>query len=195
MNRREGDSVFDQLHKFLLIIRKASAGSSKSKCRAQNHRISNFLRRPYCFIHGIRNHRRQYRLSQFFTKLFKLFPVFCPFNTFTAGSQKFRLTLFQNAFFFKLHCQIQPGLSPNPRHNGIRAFMADNLRHIFQRQRFHIYFICNCQIRHNGCRVGIAQHNLVALLFQSKTCLCTCIIKFCRLANHNRAGTDDKYFI
>ena len=46
------------------------------------------------FIHRIRNDRWQYWLSQFFTKLFKPFSVFCPFNTFTAGSQKFHLTLF-----------------------------------------------------------------------------------------------------
>ena len=147
------------------------------------------------FLHRAGNHRGQHRLSKALTQLLKKFPILCLLNAFAGCAQQLYPALSENTLLFQLHGKIQSGLSANSGDDSIRALKADNLCHIFQRQRFHIDLIRNCRIRHNGCRIGVTEDDLIAFLLQGEAGLRACIVKFRCLSNDDGAGADNQYLL
>ena len=65
----------------------------------------------------------------------------------------------------QLHGKIQAGLSADAGDDGIRPLIADDAGNVFQRQRFHIDLIRNGRVCHDGGGIGIAEDDLISLLF------------------------------
>jgi putative ABC transport system permease protein len=67
---------------------------------------------------------------------------------------------------YELHRQIQAGLAADARDDRVRALLAQDTRHILQRQRLHVHLVRDGGIRHDRGRVGVDENDLVALLLQ-----------------------------
>lgn len=88
----------------------------------------------------------------------------CLFDAFPVNAQKLCAVFFQNAFVIQLHSQIQTCLSSKSCQHAVRTFLVQDLFQRFLRQRFHIYFIRDSFISHDGGRVAVDQDRFDAFL-------------------------------
>ena len=98
--------------------------------------------------------------------------------------------LFQPVLLGELHGNGQSGLSAQSGQQAVRFLFLDDSLYGFHRQRLQIDFVRQVFIRHDGGRVGVHQHRIDALLLQHPAGLGAGIVKFRRLADDNRSGTD-----
>ena len=61
-----------------------------------------------------------------------------------------------------------------------------------QRKRLDVNVVRHGVIRHDGRRVGVDEHDLDAVRFQSTARLSAGVVKFCRPTDDDRAGADDE---
>ena len=187
-------SASKKLRALTAVICKTAAGAAKSKCGTKHNGITYFLCRRKTFLHAFGNNGFQHRLSYFLTQLLEQLPVLGSLDTAAARTQKLHAALSQHAFLFKLHCKIKSCLPADTGYNGVGSLVADNLCKIFKSQRLHIDLVCNGSVCHNGCGIGVAEHDLIPLLFQGKARLRAGVVKLCRLPDNYGAGAYNKYF-
>ena len=192
MNRGQGQGVFHQFPELLLIVGKAAAGAAQGEGGAQHYRIADMLRRKQPFFHALGDLRGEHRLAQTLAQLLELLPVLRLLNAFAAGTQKLHLAFLQNALFLQLHGQVQAGLSADTGDDGVRAFIAQDLRDVFKGQRLHVHLVGDGGVGHDGGGVGVAEHYLVAFFFQGQAGLGPRVVEFRGLADDDGAGADHK---
>ena len=173
------------------IVGKSAARAAECKCRAQNHRIADALRRGKSFLHGGGNFGGADRFSDALAKLLEQLSVLGALDAFALGPEQFHAAFPQHALLFQLHGKIQTGLPAKPRDDGVRTFITDDFRYVFQRQRLHVNLVCHGRIRHNRCGIGVAEHDLVPLFLQREARLCSGVIEFRALPDHDGAASDD----
>jgi hypothetical protein len=100
----------------------------------------------------------------------------------------------QRAVAIQFHCGIERGLSAQSGQDRVRFFaFHDRLDH-FRRDRLDISAIGEFRIGHDGGRIRIHQHDLVAFFAQRLARLHAGIIKFAALPDHDWTGADEKNF-
>ena len=194
MNGGETEGIDADLLKFLLIVCKSASRASEGKCRAQYNGIADFLGGPFCMLQIIGDLGGNDRLPDGLAHLLEEFAVFGALNALAACAQKLNSALVQNAFALQLHCKVQACLTADAGDDRIRPFVTQDFSHVVKRQRFHVDFVGDRGVCHDRGRVGVDQHNLVALLLERQAGLCACIVKLRRLTDHNRSRADDKHF-
>jgi len=75
------------------------------------------------------------------------------------------MVFFENAHLRQLDSGIQRGLSAKGRQQGIGPFLLNDLGNEFRGDRFYIGGVCQLRIGHDGRRIGVDEHYLVAFLF------------------------------
>ena len=108
------------------------------------------------------------------------------------GSDEFHVVAVENTGFGQVNGQIQAGLTAYGRQQGVRAFPFNNFFKHRPGQRLNIGPVGKIGIGHNRGRIRVDQDDAVALLFERLAGLSARVIKFTRLADHNRAGTDQQ---
>ena len=192
MDGGQGQGVFHQLLKLLLVVGEAAAGAAQGEGGAQHHRVADMLRRQQALFHALGDLGGEHRLAQALAQLLELLPVLCLLDALAAGTQQLHLTFLQNALLLQLYSQIQPSLPADAGDDGVGPLIAQNLRDVFKGQGLHIHLVGNGGVGHNGGGVGVAEHHLVALFFQGQAGLGPCVVKFRGLADDDGAGADHK---
>lgn len=95
--------------------------------------------------------------------------------------------LLEHALLLELHRQIQAGLAADARDDRVRALLAQDTRHILQRQRLHVHLVRDGGIRHDRGRVGVDENDLVPLLLERQARLRAGIVKLSGLTDDDRA--------
>ncbi len=100
----------------------------------------------------------------------------------------------QETGLLQLHTEVQASLSSQGGKDAVGLFLSINdlLQNLYI-QGLDVDLICNVFISHDSRRVGIDQNNFHSLFLQGTACLCTCVVEFRGLADHNRTGTDTNY--
>ena len=193
-DRRERQRVFHQRQEFFLVVGEAAAGAAERERRAQHHRVADLFHNLEAFFNRACHFRREYRLAELFAQLLKKLPILRPFNGKRAGAEQLHAALLQDAFFVKLHGEIETRLPADARQDRVRALIADDLGDVFERQRLHIHLVRDGGVGHDGGGVGVAEDDLVPLLFERQARLRAGVVKFRRLPDDDRAGADDQHF-
>ena len=92
-------------------IGKATACTAKCKCRAKNNRKSYFFCSFKSVFKIFCNLTRKNRFAEAFTKLFEKLSVLRSFNSVKISTEYFNITFFKYAFFSKLNCKVEAGLT------------------------------------------------------------------------------------
>ena len=192
---RELECVEADFNQFLFVVCKATAGTAEGKCRTQHHGITNTVGSFLGLFNGVGDLGGNNRLTNGLAQLLEQLSVLSSLNGFTAGTQQLHTALFQDTLLLQLHSQIQTGLSADAGNDGIRALVANDLGNVFQGQRLHVDLVGNHRIGHDRSRVGVAQHDLIALFPQRQACLGACIVKFGGLSNDDGTRADDQNFL
>ena len=184
VDRTRFQSQLCELFIFVNIVRNTASPARKGKRGTDNQRKADLFGSLHRFIHivSILTFRKIH--ADFDHRLFKRLPVFTLLNRFGMRSQKFYTI--QHPFFIHCHRNIQCSLSTHGRQDGIDFLFFDNLvNHIFM-NRFNVRTVCKFRVCHNRCGIGVNQNNFVSQFFKCFCCLCSGIIKFTRLSDHNR---------
>ena len=88
---------------------------------------------------------------------------------------------------------VEPGLTAHRRQYGIRLFALDDFFYYPPVNRLYVDGVGHRRVGHDGGRVGINQYHPVVFLAQCLTGLCTGVVKFTSLADHNGPGPYDQY--
>ena len=132
--------------------------------------------------------------------------VFRLLDGFKAGADHFDVVFFENAGVGKIDGKVQRRLATDGRQQGKftramtiavshpLALAADDLLSVLRGQRLDISAISEFRIGHDGGRVGIHQHHLVALSLESLAGLGPRVIEFRRLPDHDRPGANHENF-
>ena len=195
MHGRDLQRVLDDLAQLVLIVGKAATGATQRECGANDHRIGDGVGRVDRLVHGGGDHAGQHRLAQLFAELLEQLAILSPLDGLGRRAQDFHLTLVQHALLGQLHGQRQSGLAAQSGHDGVGALIAQNLRHVLQRQRLHVHLVGDVRIRHDGGRVGVHENDLVSLLLQRQAGLRARVVKLRRLTDDDRAGANHQYFL
>ncbi len=102
-DRRKSESVCGDLVKFSFRTGNSAARSSKSKCRPNDNRIADNLRKLHSVIDILHNFRGNTRLADLLHCIFKSLPVLCLMYRQRVSAQKLDVMLVQKTAFRKLH--------------------------------------------------------------------------------------------
>ena len=195
VHRGKLQRVCHQCAEFRIACRKSAAGAAQGERRAQNHRVADLFRRRQSLLHRFCNLRGADRLADLLAQRLEQLAVLGFFDALAPGAEQLRPALAQNALLFQLHGKVQSRLPAQARNDRVRALVADDLCHVFQRQRLHVHLVRNARVGHDGCRVGVAEHHLVPLLLQRQARLRSRIVELRRLPDDNRTAPDDHDFL
>ncbi len=116
------------------------------------------------------------------------------------GADQDDVVFFQNAAVGKFDRQIERSLSAHGRQHGeTRArrhfpLDADNLFQIFKRERFDVGAVGNLRVGHDGRRIGVGQHHLIALRLERLASLRARVVKLRRLPDDDGPGAENQDF-
>ena len=195
MHRGEGERVLGDLQQLLLIVGKAAACAAERERRAQHHGIADVERCLAALVERVRRFGREHRLAQRLAQLLEFFAVLRARDALAPRAEYLNLALVQHALFLELHHEIQPRLPADAGHDCVRAFVADDARHVFGRERLHVHLVGNGGVGHDGRGVGVCQHDLIALLAQGKARLRARVVELGGLPDDDRAGADDQNLV
>ena len=87
---------------------------------------------------------------------------------------------------------VERGLPAHGRQQRVRALLLDDLGDDLRRDRLDIGGVGEIRIGHDRRRIGVDQHDPVALVLQRLAGLRAGIVEFAGLADDDRAGADDQ---
>src|SRR5699024_839930 len=96
----------------------------------------------------------------------------------------------KNACCCQLRTQVQSGLSAQVREQRVWTLLFNNLCQTVYIQRLDIGNISSFRICHDSSRVGVYQHNLIAELSKSFTCLSSRIVELTCLSDNDWTGAN-----
>ena len=195
VHRRERQGVAHQLAKLRLVVGKAAARAAQREGRAQHHRIADLRGDIDGLLHRVGNLRRKHRLAQRLAELLEQLAVLGLFDRLERRPEDLHLALLENALLGKLHGKVQARLPAQSRDDGVGTLVADDLRHVFQRQRLHVDLVGDMRVGHDGGGVRVGENHLVPLLLECQARLRTRIVELRGLSDHDRARPDDHYLL
>ena len=146
-------------------------------------------------LHIIHQRRRRNIQADFANGVLEPQAVFGHLDRAQRRANQFDAVFFQNAAFRQFHGKVQAGLPANGGQQRLRAFHGDDLFQIFLRQRLDVGAVGNFRVGHDRGRIGIHQHDFVALAAQRFARLRARIVEFAGLPDHDGAGADDHDFL
>ena len=182
------------VNQFVFVVSNTATSAAQGVSGANDQRIADLTTEFASSHDGFNDGTFRNRLVDFFHCFFEQFTVFATFNSGDLSAKKSYIVISENAFFFQCHCQVQTNLTTQGCKQGVRTFTFDDVFEEFNIYRFNIYAVCNVNVGHDGCRIGVYQYNFKAFFFQSTASLSTSIVKFCCLTDDDRTGTDNKNF-
>ena len=111
MDRRQVECVGTDLTQFVGSIGKTTAGAAQSKCRTQNHRVTDLISSSQCLVQRVGDLGGNNRLTDALAQLLEELTVLGFLNALGGGTQQLGLALLQNALFLQLHGQVQSSLT------------------------------------------------------------------------------------
>ena len=87
---------------------------------------------------------------------------------------------------------VQPGLAAQGRQHGVGLLDGDDLLDELRGDRLDVGAVGHLGVGHDRGRVGVDQHDLVALLAQGLARLGARVVELAGLADDDRAGADDQ---
>ena len=195
MHRREAEGVGRGLDELFLVVGEAAAGAAQRERGAQHHGIADFLSRLTGLVDGIGDAGGNDRLADLLAQLLEQLAVLGALDGAAVGAQQLDLALLQHALLLQLHGQIQARLTADARNDGVGTLIAQDARHVFQRQRLHVHLVGDGGVGHDGRGIGVHQNDLVALLLQREAGLSAGVVELGRLTDDDGAGADNHDFL
>ena len=191
MDRGEGEGVRGEVEQFGLVIGKAAARAAERKARTENDRVPDAFCRGDRLFDRVGDLGRDNGFADTFAEFLELLAVLGFFDALAAGAEQFDVALAEDALLFQLHREVQPCLSADARQDRVGALVANDLRDVLERQRFHVDLVGDRGVGHDGRGVGVDEDDFVPLFFEREARLRPGVVELRRLPDDDRSRTDD----
>ena len=175
------------------VFADTAAGTAHGESRAHNNGIADNIGKRHGGIQVLHHLGGNAGLVQLFHGILKQLAVLGTVNGVRLAGQQAHAAAVQKAAAGQFHGKVQAHLAAQIGQNGVRLFLFNNAFHNFGGQRLNINMIRNIRVRHDGGRVGVDQHGLNTLGFQSTAGLRAGVVKLGSLTDDDRAGTDNQH--
>jgi hypothetical protein len=108
------------------------------------------------------------------------------------GADHLHAVFFQNAHLLERQGAIERGLSPHGGQECVGALLLDDFCDDLRSDRLHIGGVGQIRVGHDRGRIGIDQHDPVALFTEGLAGLGSRIVELAGLADDDRTGADDE---
>ena len=191
---RKAQGVFRERTELPVVFREAPARAAEGEGGAQDHRIADGARLLIRLRHRRGDVAREGRLPRRRAELLEELAVLGALDRVEAGAEDFAPALPQHPLFGELHGEVEPRLAAEGRQERVGAFLADDARHKFQRERLDIDAVGDVGVGHDRRRVGVDEHDGVARLPQREAGLGARVVELGRLADDDRPRADYENF-
>ena len=121
----------------------------------------------------------------------KAFAIFCLVYRVLISADEFNTKFFEHAFANKIQGTVKRRLTAHSGQQCLWPLLLDDLGNGAPFNRFDVGGIRHRRVGHDGCWIGINQHNPITLVAQGLARLGAGIVKFARLANNNWPGAQN----
>ena len=177
------------------VIGHAAAGTAEGKARANNDRKTDLLAGCHNLFQGVDNSRFRHLETDLAHGVAEFLPSLGLADDLDIGGQQFHPIFFQHAHLGDLDRGVEAGLAAQGGQQGVGPLALDHLGHTFGGDRLDIGPVGQAGIGHDGRRIGIDQHHLVAFFLEGLDRLRPGIVELAGLADDDRPGADDEYFM
>ena len=150
---------------FVHIVNQAAARAAHGIGGTKHHRISQTVRDGQSFFHAVGNLTPGHFDSQRVHRILEFDPVLAPFNGVHLNADNLHIVFIQHACLAQLRAEVQAGLPAQVGKQGVGTLLGDDLFEALHIQRLNVGNIGGFRVGHDGGRVGIDQHDLIAELF------------------------------
>ena len=189
-DRAGGEAVPGDFLKVFQIVGDAAARAAEREGGTDDHGEGHGGPDAAHVVHRMRDGALRHLEADVFHGLTEQFAAFGLFDDVGPGADEFRAAFLQHAGFRQRERRIQARLPAEGGQNGAGTFLAHDGGDRFRFDRFDVGAVCESGIGHDGRRIGVDQHDLVAFFLQSLDALSPGIVEFARLADDDRARTD-----
>ncbi len=172
-----------------------ATGSSECVRGADDNRIADPVGKAPSRLERLHDFAFRYPVAELIHEVTELLPILGLFDGRQFRPEQFDAAIFKHAAAVEFHRQVEAGLAAKCGQEGVRAFLTDNPFDELRFERFDIDTVRRRRVGHDRGRVRVDEDNLVSFFFQGKTRLSTSIVKFCRLPDDDRTGSDYKDFL
>ena len=196
----EFESAGNELVEFFAVVGDAAAAAAEGEAGPQDARQADLLADGLRFREAVDQTALRHIEADLDHGVFEQHPVFRHLDGLELRANQFDVVFFENAAIGEFHCQVERSLSAHRGQQGEFAllalhhlrFLADDLFEIGLGERLDVGAVGHLWVGHDGGRIGIAQHHLIAFALECLAGLRAGVIELSRLANHNRPGADDQ---
>jgi len=173
----------------------AAAGAAHGVGRTDDDRVPELLRDLLRFVDAVGNLAARHLDLESRHRVLEGLAVLASLDGIDFHADDLDAVLIEHARGRQFGGEIEPGLAAEIGQQGIRPLDLDDLRDSLQCEGLDVRRIGHAGVGHDGGRVGVDQHDLVAERAQGLAGLGAAVVELTGLADHDRAGTDDQDFL
>ena len=178
-----------------LVIYKTAAGAAHRVCRAKNYRVAELVGDRKSLVHAVRNLASCHLDTELVHCILKFDTVLAALDRVDLHADNLHIVFVQNTGLIELSAEVQAGLTAEVRQQRVRALLRDDALQSLYVERLNIGNIRCLRVGHDRRRVRVHQNDLVTELAKRLARLRTRVVELARLADDDRAGSDDQYFV
>ncbi len=191
--RRRGiEAALDDLDELLLVVGDAPAGAAEGERGPNDRRQADLVERRKAFGEVVGHDRARRFEADPRHRLAEQRPIFRLVDGLGLGTDHLDAVLLQDTLLVQRERGIERGLAAHGRQQRVGPFGGYDLGDDLGRDRLDISGIGELGVGHDRRRVGVDQHDPVALLLQSLAGLCARVIELACLPDDDRAGANDE---
>ncbi|MBA7702520.1 hypothetical protein ES703_111289 [subsurface metagenome] len=139
-----------------------AAGAAHGVCRADDDGVTKLFSDLFSFFYAKGQFAFWHLDSEPVHRFFEGAAVLATLNSVNLNANYFDAVFFEHACMGKLGRQIESALAAKIWQEGVGPFLFDDFCHSLEVKRLDIGCVGQAGVGHNGCRVGIDQHYLIA---------------------------------
>ena len=191
----EFETVANLLFQLFAVVSHARARPAQGERRSDDEREPHLLGKLQRRLQLVHQNTLRHVEADLLHGVLEPEPVLGHLNGVERGADQLHVVLVENALFCELDGKIERRLPAYRRQQGVGLLARDDGFEIFPGKRLDVSAVGKLRVGHDGGRIGIHQHHLVALGLQGLAGLRAGIVKLAPLADDDRAGTNDQDFV
>ena len=201
-DRRQVEAVPDHLLELVAVIRDAAAGAAKRVGRPDDEReLSDLIGDAHRLLECVRHAAGRHVEADPDHGILEKLTVLAALNCTGVGPDHLDAQALKHAAAVQRHRGVERRLPAERRQQNklsLRAalldclpFTEDNFLHTLRRDRLDVGAIGELRVCHDRRRVGVHEHDAVALLLEGLARLRAGVVEFAGLPDDDRTGADD----
>jgi len=191
-DRRQGESVADDVAQLLCVVGDPSAGAPHRERRADHHGIAQIRDQALGILDRVGVAASRHIEADTAHGLGEELAVLALLDDVCTGADELDSVALQDAGAVQRHGTVEPGLSPERREQRVGAFLRDHLLDEFGCDGLDVGARGQSGIGHDRRGIAVDQDHVEAVVAKHLACLGSRVVELTRLADDDRTGTYDQ---